>query len=183
MTLVDVLALWLTGLSSLLDANPPDVTTTVVVDMVRMVPAECRGKTVCSDAPGGFGRAKAVPRIAAAIAQAVNEETATVLGSPKEDAALVVVFGARESSFRTCASGDRGESLGFIQLQGLRAGVACDPLAATREWLRRAREAMRTCVESPPEERLALLASGKCTLARQLSRTRVELAERIAGAL
>lgn len=177
-----IFAFWLASLASLMDANPPSITTTIVVDMIRMVPEECSGHRACSDAPAGFDRKPAVPRIAEAIAQAVNEETATVLASQKEDAALLAVFGARESAFRMCASGDRGASLGVWQLQAARAAVACEPLWAAREWLRRAREAMRICVEVPYQERLALLASGKCTKARQLSRRRVDLAERIAGA-
>lgn len=151
----------------------PQVTAADVVAMMAAVPT--RGGAF----PGHYDRARDAVRIAVGIAAAVNDEQETVLDDRRSDAALLAVFAAYESANHSCASGDRGASLGFLQIQGVRASIACDPTAASREWLWRARVAMRTCVESPPEERLALLASGRCSRARQLSRDRVELARRI----
>lgn len=166
-----VLLAW--SLPLALFAPPPAVTQADVIAMMAEVPV------YGTDRPGHFEHAHDAARIAAGIARAVNEEVETVLEDRQADAALLVVFGARESSFRSCASGDRGASLGYLQEQGARAGVACDPYLASKAWLWRARDAMRTCVEDPAEERLALLASGKCTRGRQISRERVELAEQI----
>lgn len=169
--MIRMLLAWSLPLS--LFAPPPEITQVDVIAMMAEVPA------YGTDRPGHFERAHDAARIAEGIARAVNEEGETVLGDRRRDAALLVVFAARESSNRSCASGDRNASLGAFQLQGARAGVACDPYLASREWLWRARDAMRTCVEVPFEERLSLLASGKCTRGRQISRERMELAEHI----
>lgn len=176
-----VLALW-TGVGQALTAAPVQapVTPDDVMAMIRKIPAMCPGGHPCADRPGNFDLTPAALKIATGIAEAASEETQTVLGSVRDDAALLAVDAAYESGMRPLASGDHGRSLGPWQMQGSRAGVACDPKLGAREWLRRAREAMRTCVERPYEERLSLLASGYCDHGTVISRDRVTLAQRIA---
>lgn len=132
---------------------------------------------------GGFEQAGAAREVAEAIARRVNEEEATLLASPQEDAAYLAVFAAYEAGNQPHARGDFfygvPRSYGVMQLRGFPLEVADDPYRAIGAWLGVARASSELCRENPPAERLAALASGRCDAGRAKVRGRVELAQRI----
>lgn len=137
----------------------------LVLSMIALVPV------AGTKNPGHFERATAAVRIATAIAEATPD---------LEKQALLVVYGAYESAFEECLSGDDGRSLGFLQLQSVSRDLACNPKRAAVYWLGLATLADRQCAPFPVDDRLALLASGYCDRARPLARERARLAHAIA---
>ena len=126
----------------------------------------------------GFDKKPDAPVIAAAIAATAD---GSLLGTVREDAALMVVYAAYEGGMRKCpAAGDGGKSWGVFQMQRSPWKIACTPALAAAEWLQRAQYSMQTCSSLPLEEQLASLASGSCGHGRQLVRRRVEVARRVA---
>lgn len=95
------------------------------------------------------------------------------------EAQIMVVYAAYESGNVKDAVGDHGLSFGAWQMRGLNRDCAFVPKCAAPVWLLRARQANIDCGENEFEERLAPLASGNCDHARQKTRWRVELAERL----
>lgn len=124
------------------------------------------------------------PVIAEGIALAVaTDDQEPLTGSPEGDAALAAEYAYRESGNRSCPdhwvkSVDYGKSWGPFQLQGLARGLACNPVYAAGEWLRRAHTSAEHCSSLPLDERLAELASGSCSRGRHLVRWRSEQARR-----
>lgn len=92
-------------------------------------------------------------------------------------AGRMVVYAIFESGLKTDAVGDGGKSLGTWQLSSkvVSREVAFDPARAAGVWLRMAQASEAKCKESPPELRLAALASGDChvALAKVSARERV----------
>jgi hypothetical protein len=156
------------------DAQAQDqaLTTDEVLAMVAEVPVQLGHWR-----RAGFELKPDAPVIAAAIAQTAD---GSLLGTVREDAALMVVYAAYEGGMRKCPVGDGNRSWGTWQLQRSPWKVACTPKLAVAEWLSRAQYSMQTCSALPLEEQLSSLASGSCLHGRQLVRHRVEVARRIA---
>lgn len=124
------------------------------------------------------------PVIAEGIAMAVaTDELPPITGTREGDAALEAVYAYRESGNKACPTTwvnpvDWGKSWGTWQLQKLARPLACNPVYAAAEWLRRAHASAESCSRLPVNERLAELASGSCNYGRRLVRWRAETAAR-----
>jgi len=98
---------------------------------------------------------------------------------------MLVVTSAYESANDPHARGDCDRvthdcpSKGAFQLKNVREEIADDPAQAARVWLSLAADAEMRCSANPPEERLAVLASGSCNRARGKARRRAETARAI----
>jgi len=139
--------------------------------MIAAVPGE-NGK------PGGFERALSAPDVAAAIAAKADGR---ILGTKRQDAALLVVFGCYESGLHKYAHGDGGKARGFLQLQQTPSYIAYDPPRAIDAWRIKALYSLDVCRGNPPGQRLAAVASGNCFQGRDLVAKRESLANRIAA--
>lgn len=150
------------------------VTSEEVLRMMAKVPAVEDERSAAHDRPGHFERLGIAGELAVAIALVAPSRTA---------ASLMVLYAAFEGGNLRCAEGDGGKALGPYQLQGVAREVACDPVASSRAWLRLADWSWKVCTkaESPPDERLAFLASGSCDRGRKKVRARAELARLIAA--
>jgi hypothetical protein len=167
MTLLFALAL----LATPLPMTPPEtVTAPEVLAMMARIPA------VENEASPAYARVGHWERLGVAGELAVA--IATVAPS-RETAALMALYAAFEGGNQACAVGDGGKSLGPFQLQRASTLTACSALPAARAWLKLADWSWKTCAGNPPDERLALLASGSCQRGRQQVRKRAELARRI----
>lgn len=136
--------------------------------------------------PGRYDQTGDAKAIAAGIAAATDDG---------DDASLAVVFAAYESSNSLrdpsgeCIGGDvdkatlEYQSWGPFQLnvRVVPKVVACDPRQAAAAWLRLKADAVARCASSPPEDRLAALASGSCTNRGGIkeSRLRTRVAEQV----
>lgn len=124
----------------------------------------------------GADKLRDAREIATAIAYAVANEPAPVLASAEEDAAALVVWSWRESSFTRHAVGDRGMASPALGAWQIHAGplIAFDLKAAAAYELKLAREGARVC----PEQPFAPL-SGGCRAARRLADRRVAWARKL----
>jgi hypothetical protein len=125
--------------------------------------------------PAGYDRAGDAKRVAAAIARRAGSY---------RDAALAVTYAAYESSNQVEAKGDLrdGEyhSFGVFQLnEHTPKTCAFDPDCAVGVWLSLVEDAETRCGRNPPDERLAVIASGSCDLGRTKVRVRAQIAQRI----
>jgi hypothetical protein len=114
-----------------------------------------------------------------AVATTVASEETPTFGSRSLDAALLLVYCAKESKCteRTRA-GDGGAAHGPWQLHG---PCGLGPTAAQpRCWLDIGAWSLRVCSHLPASERLAALASGSCEHGHVVSRTRYVLATQLA---
>ena len=112
------------------------------------------------------------PELAAVIAK---------LAPNRDAASLMTVYEVFEGGNQKCAVGDGGKALGPFQLQGVPESVACDAEAAGRVWLRKAKDSWETCKHNLPDEKLALLASGRCDKGHVLARRRAKYARDISA--
>jgi hypothetical protein len=144
----------------------------VVLAMMARIPPEARPK----GKPAGYDRAHDARAVAHAVAATANS---------REQAALMTVYAAYESAFDTHARGDCNldrsycAAKGAFQLWNVPPEVADDPLKAAPKWLALAADAEARCAKNPPDERLAVLASGSCDRARPKVRRRAETARAI----
>jgi hypothetical protein len=145
-----------------LGAETERPTRTDVLQMMARIPAKARPSV-----PGRYDQSGDASTVAQAIA---------VSAPDRETAALMAVFAAYESSNERCAVGDHGKSLGAWQLQKVEPEVACDPMRAAPIWLARKADSEAKCANLPPDERLAMLASGSCDFGRAISRRRMQIA-------
>jgi hypothetical protein len=150
----------------------PDVTAEDVMAVLARIPL---GESPHA-APGGYERSRDAREIAAAIARNVD---GSLLGSRRQDAYLIAIFGSYESALRKRMVGDGGKALGFLQLQYAGPEVAFNPDRAIGFWLATARRSMELCAHNAPEERLAALASGRCDRGRRVVRRRMAVLEAI----
>ncbi len=136
--------------------------------------------------PGRYDQTGDAKAIARGIAAATDD---------LDDVSLAVVFAAYESSNSLhgptgeCIGGDPDkatleyQSWGPFQLNVRVASkeAACDPQMAAATWLDLMHAARKLCASSPPEDRLAALASGSCTNRGGIkeSRLRTRVAEQV----
>jgi hypothetical protein len=145
-----------------------------VLELVGRIPAECTLYQVTlgcpKGAPGHYERAPDAVAIAAAIAHAAKS---------KHEATEAAVFAAYEGAMRRRARGDwmggAYHSFGTFQLQHVAEELADDPERAAPYWLALARLAETQCAANDPLERLAVLASGRCSAGRRKVRVRMRL--------
>jgi hypothetical protein len=156
------------------------ITALLFAHLVASKPSAGQVLDMMSDLPAIEGRSDvrrvdfSKKRDAREIAEAIVSASETWFESQ-----LMVVYAAYESTFVKNAIGDHGLSFGAWQLRGVSPECAVSPRCAAKVWVHRARQAAIDCASNPEEERLAPLASGNCDHARQKTRWRVELAERL----
>lgn len=155
-------------------ADDDRVTSDEVLGMMARIPSPEGGTRV-----GGYERGPDAKEIANAIAAHVNRNVDNVFATRRQTAATMAVYSSYESGNTKCAVGDSGRSLGFLQLQRVSVATACSPFDALVIWASRAKDALETCANNPPEERLAPLASGNCAHARLKTRGRMMVAKSI----
>jgi hypothetical protein len=143
-------------------------TTADVLDIMSRIPPECAFySSKCAMTPAGFDKIGDAKEVASAIAEGVRGEQ-----DPWGRASIASVFAAYEAGNQKCAEGDSGKSLGVFQMKGIPRNIACSPRLEFPLWLSLVRYSESRCSDNDPDERLALLASGRCDRGRRKVRNR-----------
>jgi hypothetical protein len=145
--------------------SPAPSAPATVADVMRvlaLLPPECWLEHVKDNCPpiAHYDRMReAVPFVQAAVAHARD----------LEEAVTVSAWSAWETNFKTTLRGDGGKSVGPLQLQAhiLAPEKAVDLDLAIVAWLNLKHRAEVECIRNPEDERLALIASGNCFMARR----------------
>jgi hypothetical protein len=137
-------------------------TVTDVMKALALLPPECwleHVKVNCVPIAHYDRMRDAVPIVKAAVAHARD----------LEEAVTVSAWSAWETNFKTTLRGDGGKSVGPLQLQAhvLAPEKAVDPELSIIAWLNLKHRAEVECAKNPEDERLALIASGNCFMARR----------------
>lgn len=170
------LAIFTISTLSSAEANKPTAEQAVTVEDVQALQALIPPEAHPHGKPAGFERAGEAKRVALAIAKGARSS---------EEAALAAVYAAYEASNEPKAEGDGHKSFGLFQLNGERTPKECafDPDCAFGVWKALKDDAETRCARNPPEERLAVIASGSCDLARAKVRVRYQIAARVLAEL
>jgi len=137
-------------------------TVTDVMKALALLPPECwleHVKVNCVPIAHYDRMKDAVPFVKAAVAHAKD----------LEEAVTVSAWAAWETNFKTALRGDGGKSVGPLQLQAhiLAPEKAVDSELSIIAWLNLKHRAEVECIHNPADERLALIASGNCFMARR----------------
>lgn len=151
----------------------------VSVDEVIAMQAELPPEAHPHAKPAGYDKAGD----AVAVARSISKYAKTY-----KAASLAATYAAYESSNQIRAKGDRrnGEyrSFGAFQLNEITPQECSLNLdCAVQVWFALTEDAETRCAQNPPDEKLAVVASGDCSLGRQKVRIRAEIAKRVLNKL
>lgn len=153
------------ALSAPVAADPPAVGPEEVLAMMDRLPGTEMGRRPYTR----WSRTGQAMAIAAGI---------SAVAIDKKQAAELVVYDLYEGGNRLHAVGDGGHSHGPWQLSDAHTPVAVaeHPVKGAHAWVGQAESSRLSCAESPPDDQLAVLASGAtCTTALSLVRRRARL--------